>query len=154
MKKLFIILFLTSTISSYGQKDESLRKKHFNTKFNVALSGYDAVSYFTNKPTKGTSEIPYIHKGIIYYFENEMNRALFISDPNKYEPAYGGWCAYAMGLDKAEKVSVNPKTYKILNNKLYLFYNKYGINTLNKWNNDEKNLKIKADKNWNKIISE
>lgn len=153
MNKIFIILLLFLTLNSFGQIDESIRKKHFNLRFNVALSGYDAVTYFSGKPEKGTSEIPYIHKGVIYYFVDDMSRAHFISDPKKYEPAYGGWCAYAMGLEDAKKVEVNPKTYKILDKKLYLFYDKYGINTLTKWNKDEIALKNEADNNWSKIIT-
>jgi YHS domain-containing protein len=154
MNQLIIILFLIGGINSYVQTSEVSRKKNFNLKYNVAIEGYDPVSYFSNRPMKGSSEIAYRHEGVIYYFINEMNRAHFISTPKKYEPIYGGWCAYAMGLEDAKKVGVNPKTYKILDNKLYLFYNKYGINTLNKWNNDEVNLKKEANKNWTKIISE
>ena len=63
-------------------------------------------------------------------------------------------CAYAMGLEKADKVSVNPKTYKIIDNKLYLFYNKLGINTKENWDKEgEEKLKANADKNWNTIVS-
>jgi len=49
-----------------------------------------------------------------------------------------------------EKVEINPETFKIINNRLYLFYNKYFNNTLNSWNKDELNLKAKADVNWQK----
>ena len=52
---------------------------------------------------------------------------------------------------KGEKVPVDPGTYKIINNKLYLFYNKFFNNTLKDWNKDESNLKTKADANWQKI---
>jgi hypothetical protein len=60
------------------------------------------------------------------------------------EPAYGGWCAYAMG-STGEKVSVDPKTFKIVNGRLNLFYNRFFNNTLDDWNKDEVNLKKKAD---------
>ncbi len=64
-----------------------------------------------------------------------------------YEPQYGGWCAYAMG-NSGEKVEVDPETYKIVDGKLYLFYNKYFTNTLKSWNKDEAKLKSKADESW------
>lgn len=80
-----------------------------------------------------------------------MNKEEFIKNPAKYEPAYGGWCAYAMGSD-GEKVSVDPKTFKIVNGRLNLFYNKFFNNTLDDWNKDEANLKKKADVNWQKTV--
>lgn len=73
------------------------------------------------------------------------------TSPEKYEPAYGGWCAYAMG-ETGEKVKIDPETYKIVDGKLFLFYNFWGNNTLEDWNENEKSLKSKADQNWKKIV--
>jgi hypothetical protein len=53
----------------------------------------------------------------------------------------------------AEKVEINPETFKIMDGKLYLFYNAYFNNTLKSWNKDEVNLKKKSDSNWKKIIN-
>lgn len=78
------------------------------------------------------------------------NKDLFAAAPVKYEPQYGGWCAYAMGA-KGEKVSVDPETFKITDGKLFLFYNRFFTNTLKDWNKDENNLKINADKSWEKF---
>ncbi len=85
-----------------------------------------------------------------YYFSSASNRDLFKSQPDKYEPQYGGWCAYAMG-SSGEKVEVDPETFRILEGKLYLFYNKFFNNTLNSWLKDEKKFKSQADANWFKI---
>jgi hypothetical protein len=52
-----------------------------------------------------------------------------------------------------EKVDFDPGTFKILNGKLYLFYNKFFNNTLPKWNKDEASLKAKADVNWKKFYN-
>jgi len=117
------------------------------SKSGLAVQGYDVVSYFSGKAAKGDSDLRLKYKEAIYYFTTEENKQKFKINPSKYAPQYGGWCAYAMG-DDGSKVAVNPKTYKIVDGKLYLFYNKFGINTLNSWNKDEENLKIKADKNW------
>jgi hypothetical protein len=83
-------------------------------------------------------------------FPSAQNRDLFKADPARYKPQYGGWCAYAMGAS-GEKVEVDPETFKVLNGKLYLFYNKYFNNTLKSWNKDEPELKKKADANWMKL---
>ncbi|MFM8742594.1 MAG: YHS domain-containing (seleno)protein, partial [Cytophagales bacterium] len=86
-----------------------------------------------------------------YLFTNGANREKFKSNPEKYEPAYGGWCAYAMG-ETGEKVKIDPETFKVIEGKVYLFYNFWGNNTLKDWNKNEKPLKTKADQNWKKFI--
>ena len=51
---------------------------------------------------------------------------------------------------------MNIKTFKIVNGKLLLFYNAWGINTLEKWNalnNDSENYKLAAE-NWAKLKAE
>ena len=58
-----------------------------------------------------------------------MYKEVFLKNPTNFEPEYGGWCAYAMG-DSGEKVTINPETFKIINGKLYLFYNAFLTNTL------------------------
>lgn len=128
-----------------------IRQKEFNVKDNVALQGYDPVSYFSGEPTAGTSSIRFTYKGIIYQFTNTNNLNMFKAAPDKYEPAYGGWCAYAMG-ESGEKVKVDPETFKIINGKVYLFYNFWGNNTLKDWNEKESQLKLAADRNWKKFI--
>ena len=74
--------------------------------------------------------------GVTYYFYSEENRLQFQNDPGKFEPAYGGWCAYARG-NTGEKVKIDPETYKVLEGRLYLFYNFYFNNTLKTWNQKE-----------------
>lgn len=89
-------------------------------------------------------------QGVLYFFSNQKNKDLFLANPSKYKPEYGGWCAYAMGA-KGEKVTVDPYTYKLVNNKLYLFYNQFFNNTLKDWNKDQDNLMRQADLNWKKF---
>lgn len=135
-----------------AQDANALRKKHFNTEGSLALQGYDPVAYFTqHKAVKGKKELAVSHQGIVYYFASAQNKETFKAAPNRYEPEYGGWCAYAMGHN-GEKVSVDPETFKIINGKLYLFYNRFFNNTLKDWNKDEASLKSKADNNWGNIF--
>ena len=147
--KLTILLLLYCSLV-LAQSDD-LRTKHFNLEKQVALEGYDPVSYFDNKPMEGKSEIKFTYKGASYLFSNPQNLIKFKANPEKYEPAYGGWCAYAMG-ETGEKVKIDPETFKIIDGKLYLFYNFWGNNTLTDWNKSEKPLKTKADQNWKKIV--
>jgi YHS domain-containing protein len=150
MKKIIFLLTFCSAYSLFAQTDEA-RKNNFNVKRNIAIEGYDPVSYFDHKPTKGEPKWTFNFKGVFYQFNNEANLARFKASPEKYEPAYGGWCAYAMG-ESGEKVKVDPETFKIVEGRLYLFYNFWGNNTLVDWNKDEKSLMTKAEQNWKKIL--
>lgn len=140
-------------ISSFAiaQNTVADRTKHFNLENEMAIQGYDPVSYFSNKVMKGNKKYTTKYMGIVYYFSSETNKNNFLKNPSKYEPQYGGWCAFAMGV-YGKKVEIDPETFKIIDGKLYLFYNAYFNNTLKSWNKDEKNLKAKADKNWPTLI--
>lgn len=152
MKNLFFTILLLSSIISFGQ-NTTKRTKQFNLESTLAIQGYDPVSYFKlNKAVKGKKELSYVFDGITYHFATKENKDDFQKLPQKYEPQYGGWCAYAMG-SSGDKVEINPETFKIIDGKLYLFYNAFFNNTLKSWNKDEKNLKSKADSNWKKIIN-
>lgn len=150
MKKLRLVLLLLFTIASIAQ-NANKRSASFNLENQTAIQGYDPVSYFVQKkPTPGKKEFAVFHDGVRYLFLSKENKEIFSKNPSAYEPQYGGWCAYAMG-SSGDKVEINPETYKILDGKLYLFYNAYFNNTLKSWNKTEKELKAKADANWKKI---
>ncbi len=152
MRNVILAMFLLSSIGSFAQDGSALRKKNYNLTDGIGIKGYDPVAYFTeNKAVKGSKEFAVSDEGIIYYFSSASNKEEFKKNPSKYEPQYGGWCAYAMGKDGA-KVEVDPGTFKIINGKLFLFYNQYFNNTLKSWNKDEINLHQRADANWQKII--
>lgn len=148
--KAAILIFSISICTVFGQSAE-LRKAHFNVKKNIALDGYDPVSYFDAKPREGNDRFRFIYKDITYLFSSQANLERFKANPEKFEPAYGGWCAYAMG-ESGEKVKVDPETFKIIDGRVYLFYNFWGNNTLESWNKDEKKLKPMADHNWMDIV--
>jgi len=147
-----ILVFLLGFSATNSTAQTDSRKKHFNTSKNgLAIQGYDPVAYFeAGKPIEGKQSMNLLVDGITYYFSSAQNKELFRANPAKYEPQYGGWCAYAMGANN-EKVEIDPATFKILNGKLYLFYHTWVNNTLTKWNKEEAILKSKADNNWIKI---
>lgn len=151
--KLFLSAIIAGliTFTAVAQDQSALRKKQFNLDGSLAIDGYDPVAYFkTNKAVKGKKDYAVSYQGVVYYFSSVENKEEFKKNPAHYEPEYGGWCAYAMG-EKGEKVSIDPETFKIVGNKLYLFYNKFFNNTLKSWNKDEARLKNAADVNWKKI---
>jgi len=153
MKIVFASLIISLlSLQLHAQDASALRKKQFNLENGLAINGYDPVAYFKqHKAVKGSKDLAVYDQGVTYYFSSQDNKDDFKKNPAAYEPQYGGWCAYAMGA-KGEKVSIDPETFKIINNKLYLFYNSFLNNTLKTWNKDENNLKVKADQNWTKTF--
>lgn len=147
--KLSPLLVLIFSLSVFAQQHG---KPVYQNKDNVALNGYDAVAYFTEyKAERGSAKFEVIHDGTKYWFRNEKDKSLFTADPQKYLPQYGGYCAFAVGMKNA-LVGSNPETFKIVDGKLFLFFNDYyqgqPFNTIIPWNNNEKELHMKADKNW------
>ena len=138
-----------SSCTTRTGRNSPVSTAHQNTpkKGDLAIQGYDPVSYFDGTPSKGSETITSWFDGATYRFANEANRAKFAADPVAFAPAYGGWCAYAM-VD-GDKVDVDPKTYKISNGRLLLFYNGLLGNTLKRWNKaDDGEQLTKADGNW------
>lgn len=153
MKKSILILFVVISSTLSFSQTAAKRTKEFNLEKGVAIQGYDPVAYFTQKKAvKGKSALTANYEGVTYYFASQANKEAFTKTPASYEPQYGGWCAYAMGTN-GEKVEIDPETFKILDGKLYLYYNAYFNNTLKSWNKDEVNLKKKADANWKKFFN-
>jgi YHS domain-containing protein len=151
-KQILILLVAFISVGTFAQ-NESKRVTHFNLENKIAIQGYDPVAYFTQKKAvKGKVTIAATYEGVTYNFSTQANKEIFIKNPSGYEPQFGGWCAYAMG-SSGDKVEIDPETFKILDGKLYLFYNAYFNNTLKSWNKDEVNLKKKADANWKKFTN-
>ncbi len=85
----------------------------------VILAGHDAVAYFTQgKPVVGDPKFTAVHKDAIYRFSSAENRDLFRQDPDKYEPAYGGFCAF--GATFGKKFAIDGKAFEMVEGKLYV----------------------------------
>ena len=113
----------------------------------VALKGYDPVAYFKESaPTKGSSEFTAVYNEAVYQFSSASNRDLFKSNPSKYAPAYGGYCAFGVTLDK--KFDGDPNAWKIVDGTLYLNLNK---DVQKKWAKKIPKNIAKADGNWPEI---
>ena len=154
MKLYFSILSIWFLAFAAQADTQYQRQKHYNLKGGIALQGYDPVSYFSGKPKKGDTTHIYSKSGVTYHFSSAENLREFKSNPTKYEPAYGGWCAYAFAV-KAGKVRVNPKSYKIIKGRIYLFYKSvlWG-DTLKSWNSESEESQLKiAQSEWRKLVS-
>jgi YHS domain-containing protein len=153
MKIRLTVLFFCLAFEGFSQA-EVFRMKQFNLDDGVAIKGFDPVAYFIiGKAQKGKSSFSSLYKGVNYHFANAADLNSFQANPEKYEPQYGGWCAYAMGHD-GSNVEVDPETFKIIDGKLFLFYNRFFNNTLKTWNQDESKLHSRADANWQKFLKQ
>jgi len=109
--------------------------------------GYDVVAYFTTgEPVIGLEKFAVSHKGGTYRFASQANLDAFKADPAKFEPAFGGFCAYGVALGK--KFDGDPNFWKIVNGKLYL--NLDG-DIQAEWAKDTAGNITKADGNWGRI---
>ncbi len=123
----------------------------YNLKKGYVAEGYDVTEYFNNKAIEGNKEFTTTYDGVKFKFASQENLELFKASPEKFIPQYGAYCAYAIA-DKGKKVSVDPETFEIRDGKLYLFYNSWGVNTLDKWNEEgAEALKKKADIEWQSV---
>ena len=113
---------------------------------NLGIDGFDPVSYFDGQPLEGSSDITTESEGVVYRFASSANKERFTSDPQKFAPQYGGWCAVA--VSEGKYFPVNPKTYTIQNDKLFLFYNAELGNTLPQWQENPESRQQDADKHW------
>ncbi len=114
-----------------------------------AVQGYDVVTYQTAKrPARGNGHYVASHNGANYLFSSEKTLALFKSNPEKYVPAYNGYCAFGVSVNK--KFIGDPEVWRIIEGKLYL---NLDANIQNEWLKDVPGRIKAADKNWKTIAS-
>jgi YHS domain-containing protein len=117
-------------------------------KTGVAIQGYDPVAFFSdNKPVRGKPEFPARHNGALYYFASKEHRDRFKADPARYEPAFGGYCAY--GVSKGKLVEIDVDAFQIVDGRLLLQYSK-GVR--DDFNKDTKGNLAKAEANWPGLV--
>ncbi|MFB3105545.1 MAG: YHS domain-containing (seleno)protein [Pseudomonadales bacterium] len=141
---------LASTILFLAVAVHANAASFINTTFfgNLAIEGYDPVAYFIeDKPVKGDSEFEYEWQAAHWRFSSAENRDLFVSNPEKYAPQYGGYCAYAVSQDTT--AGIDPDQFTIVDDKLYL---NYSAKVRETWRADRDAYILAADKNWPGVV--
>ncbi len=116
----------------------------------VAIHGYDPVAYFTaGRPTEGSEAFTFSWRGAVWRFASAQNRDLFAKDPSRYAPQYGGYCAYAVSQN--DTADIDPRAWKIVNNKLYL---NYDLDIQKKWEANRDAFIVAGDKNWPALLAD
>lgn len=137
-----LVLFLAIAGSAAAGTDSPVPA--VNADQGIGLKGYDPVAYFINgAPTKGSEQYSLAWKGVTYRFASAGNLEKFKADPEKYLPQYGGYCAYAMSLDRI--ADIDPSRWAIVNGKLYL---NNGFVAEKLWSINKNGNIVSADRNW------
>lgn len=122
----------------------------------LAIDGYDPVAYFPEggrKARKGKKSITATHDGVTYRFTTQQNKDRFLDNPNRYEPAHGLWCSWAM--TEGDKTEPDPTNFIVKDDRLFLFYKGFWGDTKKQWqdgNHDQ--LARSADTAWKRISGE
>lgn len=84
-----------------------------------AVGGTDVVAYFTERaPVAGDPAYSADQDGATWLFSTAANRDAFIADPQKYLPAFGGYCAFA--VSRGYTAPTIPEAWTIYEDRLYL----------------------------------
>jgi hypothetical protein len=146
MKNLLFTLVFTALAFTAGAQSRTLLNLD---KQGVAIQGHDPVAYFTeNRAVKGRPGIYATYRGALYNFASQENKERFQKEPAKYEPAFGGYCAY--GVSKGVIVKIDPEAFEIINGRLLLQYDKGARRDFDK--DPQGNLR-KADTNWPGLVA-
>jgi hypothetical protein len=112
----------------------------------VAIMGYDTVAYFTEgKAVKGSEEFTYDWLGTPWHFASKKHQDMFMNEPDKFAPQYGGYCAPEVAITGTATINIDPEAFKIIDGKLYLVYDP---DSANFFKDNAKELVPKANDNW------
>lgn len=119
------------------------------TKDGLALSGYDAVAYFTeSKAVKGSPQFEHQWSGARWRFASAAHRDAFAASPEQYAPQYGGYCAYAVSRNYT--APTDPEAWTVVEGKLYLNYDK---TVRGLWKKELPEAIQRADRNWPGVLN-
>jgi len=144
MKKLIVALMLFSVLSPIASAKDLLNLDGNG----VAIQGYDPVAFFTdNRPVKGNPQFQSEYRGAKYYFVSAEHKATFDREPAKYEPQFGGYCAY--GASRGRKAAIKIEAWQIVDGRLLM---QYDLDVKDKFNQDPQGNLRKADQNWPGLV--
>ena len=138
---LLIMVIIFSSLL-LGFREISTKKRN-----NIAISGYDTVAYFTeDRAIKGSPVYNVEWKGAEWRFSSQSNMHLFEETPEKYAPAFGGYCS--LGISKGKPFACDAEAYVIVKGKLYVLKNK---RVREMWLKDPEGYIVKAQLFWERL---
>ena len=142
-----ILAVLTpSVLFAGGTPEDSGQAIHVDAD-GIAAKGADVVAYFSLQPSDnsvaGSEEHAFTWRGATFLFATEENRELFAREPERFAPAFGGYCAWAMARDRL--ATIDPDMWAVFDGRLYLNYNR---RTQNDWLKERDENIRKAETIW------
>lgn len=144
MKKLLVTTIVLAALSAVAAAKDLLNLDRNG----VAIQGYDPVAFFIDsRSVKGSTQFQSDYRGGKYYFVSAEHKAAFDKDPAKYEPQFGGYCAY--GVSHNSRAPIKIEAWQIVNGRLLM---QYDLDVKNEFNKDQQGTLRKADQNWPGLV--
>lgn len=143
-RRRFIMLAGAALAAPAARADAPRPVNTLGSRDRLAIAGYDPVAYFRDGgPRLGKPEFATSHGGASWRFASAEHKALFEADPQRYLPAYGGFCAY--GASRGYLVKTEPEAWSIVEGRLYL---NYDLGVRKTWLAKPRTYIARADANW------
>lgn len=113
----------------------------------LAVQGYDVVSFHAGKPLKGKTDFATLYKGAKWRFNTQGNLDLFLTNPEAFAPQYGGYCAWAVAMGKLAPGKA--EHWHVEDGKLYL---NYSTRVKKRWDALREQFIADGDENWPVIL--
>lgn len=143
MKRILAALFGAGLLLSPLAAAADTNHVYTNWRDNIAADGYDVVSFFSGKPQQGKLEFSTRYEGADWYFFNQANKDLFLTNPDLFAPQYGGYCAWAVAKGKLAPGS--PDYWHVEDGRLYFNYN---ARIKRRWQKRRAKFIQSADERW------
>ena len=151
IRSMFVAIAILAS-SFHASAQVGRNSAEYNLSDSVGLKGFDPVAIFPEGggvAIQGKAELSHNYSGVVYRFSSAENLLLFLQNPLKYEPTYGGWCAFAMA--SGSKVDIQPHLFTIHGNRAHYFV---AARAKQNFDRDILNYENRADRNWMQISGE
>jgi len=121
------VLFLISSILALSANAFAEGPVSASRLGKVAIGGKDTVAYHhadaiaAHQLSKGKKSYVVRYNGVKWRFATEENADLFKANPDRYKPAYGGFCSNALSLGEG-LIGTDGTHWEIFGDKLHLFF--------------------------------
>lgn len=150
IQKIILASFLAVFLSASTVFAQELKTEYNIDDSKIALQGYSPVSYLDlGLAQRGSKAYKSEYKGVSYYFTDEKQKSTFDSNPARYLPEFGGYCA--TGIAVGAKFRTDPNKFLVRGDKLYLFLYSLEVDAIQLWKADEKKMQSQANENWKKL---